>query len=129
MGIEMPRQYPQAEKPYAEGRKETEVIRFSRGTVAISKEAALEAGLNLRNESSRQLEDSQKPPGIFFDTRAGYEEIMATNAAESERKIPVVIKLDITPENFDLIKRRTRIVEKGDGGKRSVYLYSSQKIY
>lgn len=100
---------------------------FIRATAASSREQVLRSGLALLNESSKPATGSRIPPGVFFNPGNDDNIRLATEdhsklLGEQEKKIPAVIELQITPENFSLFQGRINTVRyEGLTGRENIF--------
>lgn len=106
---------PESGSSSPEGRENPRIIRLFRGTAANSREAALSVGLNIKNMRITYADDPT-PPGLFFyvDDKPTGGIGFATSSAQREGRLPVVVEIDVTPENFHLLRGKLRWVDELD---------------
>lgn len=109
------------------------IVRFYRGTAAISREHALKAGLALYNQSSRQKSDSYVP-GVFFtrgdvNSETTGAESWAVMIGQRENKTPCVIDFTITKDIFEILKGRIHSVKMDREKGRRHYEYVQIEQY
>lgn len=108
--------------------------KFIRAATAVSKEQALKLGLALYNETSKPATDTGTPPGVFFhpgnkDEKLTLIEEKAKSIGEISKKIPVVLELHITPENFSVLRGRMNLAQYHSSPYGDVISYTPVKNY